>query len=60
MLEIELHDRRGKLFGMLCLLYIRIVSSRLTHIVYIYESTQLCLYHLFSFISIAGYDIYIQ
>jgi len=41
-------------------MYIRIVLSRLTHIVYIYESTQLCLYHLFSFISIAGYDIYIK
>jgi len=47
------------LFAMSVCIFV-FVSSRLTHIVYIYESTQLCLYHLFNFISIAGYDIYIK
>lgn len=43
MLGIELHDRRGKLFGMLCL-YVysyRIVTSHTYRI--LYESTQLFL-----------------
>ena len=60
MLEIELHDRRGKLFVMLCLYVYSYSYRHVSHILYIYESTQLCLYYLFCFISIAGYDIYIK
>ena len=61
MLGIELYDRRGKLFVMLCLYVYSYSYRHVSHISYtLHEWTQLCLYHLFSYISIAGYDIYIK
>ena len=52
MLEIELHDGRGKIFGMLCLHVYSYSYRHVSHISYTYISTQLCLYlyHLFCFI----------